>query len=187
LLPRDTSEALALARRRDSRMTGRVRLAIDRNRPLRHAMEIRHESFLDKSFVALLRRHQVALVVADTAGKWPYREDVTADFVYLRLHGDKKIYASGYSDRALDRWAARIHAWSQGAEPADALRISSKPPPARVSRDVYCYFDNDIKVHAPFDARRLIEKLGLEVQHKLRRRRPRVRVPERRPSRRRPF
>jgi uncharacterized protein YecE (DUF72 family) len=187
LLPRDTGEALALARRRDSRMTGRVRLAIDRSRPLRHAMEIRHESFLDESFVGLLRRYQVALVVADTAGKWPCREDVTADFVYLRLHGDKKIYSSGYSDRALDRWAGRMRAWSEGAEPADARRISSKPARARVSRDVYCYFDNDIKVHAPFDAQRLIEKLGLEVQHKLSRRRPRVRVPERRTSRRRPF
>ena len=187
LLPRDTGEALTLGRRRDSRMTGRVRLAIDRNRPLRHAMEIRHESFLDESFVALLRRYQVALVIADTAGKWPCREDVTADFVYLRLHGDKKIYSSGYSDRALDRWAGRMRVWSEGAEPADARRISSEPARARVSRDVYCYFDNDIKVHAPFDAQRLIEKLALEVQHKLSRRRPRVRVPERRTSRRRPF
>lgn len=160
-LPRTTAEALALARRRDARVKGRTRLAIDRSRRLRHAVEIRHESFLDPSFVALLRRHRIALVVADTAGKWPYCEDVTADFVYIRLHGDEQIYASGYGDAALDRWEARIDAWSRGREPADAQRISDRPPPARARRDVYCYFDNDIKVKAPFDALRLIEKLGL--------------------------
>lgn len=160
-LPRDTVSALALARRRDARMKGRSRLAIDANRPIRHAIEIRHESFLDASFVALLRRYQVALVVADTARKWPYREDVTADFVYIRLHGDKKIYTSGYTDPALERWAARIRAWSDGCEPADAHRISREPSPARRSRDVYCYFDNDVKVRAPFDALALIRKLGL--------------------------
>src|SRR5205814_414140 len=101
----------------DERMKGRCRLTIDTNRPLRHAIEIRHESFIDPSFVALLRRHRIALVVADTAGKWPYREDVTADFVYLRLHGEKELYAGGYTEAALDRWAARILAWSEGAEP----------------------------------------------------------------------
>jgi uncharacterized protein YecE (DUF72 family) len=161
LLPRNTKEALALARRRDARMKGRSRLAIDANRPLRHAMEIRHESFLVEPFVALLRRYHVALVVADTAGKWPYREDVTSDFVYIRLHGDKKIYSSGYTAKALDRWAARIRAWSRGGEPADAHRISAAPPAKRRSRDVYCYFDNDIKVKAPFDAKTLIRKLRL--------------------------
>jgi uncharacterized protein YecE (DUF72 family) len=161
LLPRDTEQALALARKREPRMAGRSRLAIDGKRALRHAVEIRHESFIDASFVALLRKYQVALVVADTAGKWPYREDVTSDFMYLRLHGDKELYASGYSEQALDRWAQRIRAWSAGSQPDDARCISDLPPPKRSSRDVYCYFDNDIKVKAPFDARRLIEKLGL--------------------------
>jgi uncharacterized protein YecE (DUF72 family) len=161
LLPRDTEQALALARKREPRMAGRSRLAVDAKRRLRHAVEIRHESFIDASFVALLRKYQVALVVADTAGKWPYREDVTSDFMYLRLHGDKELYASGYSEEALDRWAQRIRAWSDGSQPDDARRISDAPPPKRTSRDVYCYFDNDIKVKAPFDARRLIEKLGL--------------------------
>ena len=151
LLPRDTAAALALARGRESRMYGRSKLAIDRNRRLRHAVEIRHESFLNPSFVALLRRYRVALVVADTAGKWPYREDVTADFVYLRLHGDQELYASGYAPRALARWARRISAWQRGAEPPDAHRIAAPAPHPR-SRDVYCYFDNDAKVRAPFDA-----------------------------------
>ena len=99
--------------------------------------------------------------MADTAGKWPYREDVTADFMYLRLHGDKEIYKSGYTDAALDWWAARIDAWSRGGEPPDAKKIAGLAPPPRKSRDVYCYFDNDMKVKAPFDAMNLARKLGL--------------------------
>lgn len=161
LLPHDTEQALKLARRRDARMKGRTRLAIDQNRPLRHAMEIRHSSFIDPAFVKLLRKYQVALVVADTAGKWPYCEDITADFVYVRLHGDIELYASGYSDAALERWADRIRIWSNGSEPDDARRIGGQAAKLK-SRDVYCYFDNDIKVRAPFDARKLISKLGLD-------------------------
>jgi uncharacterized protein YecE (DUF72 family) len=161
LLPRDTAGALALARRRDARVRGRARLAIDANRPMRHAMEIRHESFLDPSFVAQLRRHGIALVVADTARIWPYCEDVTADFVYMRLHGDRKIYHSGYTDAALERWAARIRAWGRGRQPADARCIWNAPPRRRRERDVYCYFDNDAKVKAPVDARSLMTRLRL--------------------------
>jgi uncharacterized protein YecE (DUF72 family) len=166
LLPRDTESALRLARRRDSRMHGRSVLRIDANRPLRHAVEIRHESFASPEFIALLRRHRIALVVADTAGKWPLLEDVTADFLYLRLHGDKELYASGYTEAALDRWADRIRAWSRGAATRDARRASSKPAPRRRARDIYCYFDNDVKVRAPFDADRLMQKLGVERSDK---------------------
>lgn len=162
LLPHDTFHALEIARHHEPRMNGRAVLEVDRKRKLRHAMEVRHDSFIDPSFIALLRKYQVALVVADAARKWPCHEDVTADFMYLRLHGDKEMYASSYSDAALDRWAERIRAWSRGAQPADAKLISDVPVPKRASRDVYCYFDNDIKVKAPFDARRLIVKLGLE-------------------------
>jgi uncharacterized protein YecE (DUF72 family) len=163
LLPRDTEQALQLARRRDHRLAGRARLAIDAKRTLRHAIEIRHAGFLDEGFVRLLRRHRIALVVADTAGKWPYLEDVTADFVYLRLHGDTELYASGYSDAALERWAHRIRSWSEGCEPDDALCISRKRARACRRRDVYCYFDNDAKVKAPFDAASLACKLGMPL------------------------
>ncbi len=159
LLPRDTQQALSLARRREHRMAGRARLAIDATRTLRHAIEIRHESFIDESFVQLLRKHGIALVVADTAKKWPYLEDVTADFLYLRLHGDKEIYASGYTDEALTRWAARIRAWRSGSQPDDAHLVSAQSPPPKRSRDIYCYFDNDFKVKAPFDAQKLMAKL----------------------------
>ena len=161
LLPRDTGAALRLARRRDSRMHGRSVLSVDEQRPLRHAVEIRHESFATPQFMAQLRRHGVALVVADTAGKWPYLEDVTADFLYLRLHGDKQLYASGYTDAALERWADRIRAWTRGREPGDARRAGPAAPKAK-SRDLFCYFDNDVKVRAPFDADRLMNLLGLE-------------------------
>jgi len=160
-LPRDTAAALALAERHDERLAGRAWLSIDRARPLRHAVEIRHPSFVDPAFVALLRRHRIALVVADTAGRWPLLEDLTADFVYVRLHGDEELYASGYGDAALDRWAARIAAWRGGGQVEDAHLASAKPAPRRARRDVYVYFDNDVKVHAPYDAAHLAARLGV--------------------------
>jgi uncharacterized protein YecE (DUF72 family) len=160
-LPTDTGQALSMARRRDiDRMRGRSALAIDRSRRLRHALEIRHASFCDPTFLAQLRRHGVAWVVADTAGKWPYAEDVTTDFVYIRLHGDTELYASGYGPAATERWAQRIQSWSEGREPDDAIRID-RPATRRRQRDVYCYFDNDAKVHAPFDALALMARLGI--------------------------
>jgi uncharacterized protein YecE (DUF72 family) len=162
-LPHDTLAALDLARSHSDWMAKRSSLHVDRGRPLRHAMEVRHESFVDEAFVDLLRRHDVALVVADTAGNWPYREDVTSEFLYLRLHGESELYASGYTEEALDRWAGRIRRWADGGEPDDARRISPSPARPRASRDVYCYFDNDAKVRAPFDAQRLMHKLGLAV------------------------
>ncbi|HKY19744.1 MAG TPA: DUF72 domain-containing protein [Vicinamibacterales bacterium] len=162
LLPHDTKTALTLARGRDARMQGKTRLAIDANRTVRHAIEIRHESFLDPRFVDLLRKHSIALVIAETARRWPMTHDITADFVYMRLHGDKKLYQSGYSDKSLDRWARRIAAWHRGSEPRDARKISRKKPPTRGPRDVYCFFDNtDVKLRAPFDAQTLARKLGV--------------------------
>jgi uncharacterized protein YecE (DUF72 family) len=159
LLPHDTDAGLERARQYESRMEGKVALEVDKKRKLRHAVEIRHDSFIDEAFIALLRKYKVALVTADTAREWPYYEDVCADFMYLRLHGDKELYASGYSEQALDRWAGRIKAWSGGSQPDDARLISAKAAPKKASRDVYCYFDNDVKVRAPFDAQRLIAKL----------------------------
>ncbi len=161
MLPRDTGEALALARGHDDKMRGREWLEIDAVRPLRHAIEIRHDSFRDDAFIALLRTYNVALVVADSAGKFPDDEDVTADFMYIRLHGEHELYASGYEDDALARWANKIRLWSEGKQPPDARLVSQVAPPAAASRDVYCYFDNDIKVRAPFDARRLMALLDL--------------------------
>jgi uncharacterized protein YecE (DUF72 family) len=161
LLPRDTDAALALARAHDARVAGRTWLDLPRGQPLRHAVEIRHASFANAEFVALVRRHHIALVVADTAGRWPLLEDLSADFLYLRLHGDKELYASGYGDEALQHWARRIQAWSRGQQVDDARLASDRPAPPAGHRDVFCYFDNDIKVHAPYDAARLSSFLGL--------------------------
>jgi uncharacterized protein YecE (DUF72 family) len=163
LLPRDLEAARAMARRRQPWMSGRTALAIDGNRPLRHALEVRHESFGEPSFIDLLRRHGVALVISDGAGSWPTFEDVTADFVYIRLHGVGDLYAGRYEDKTLDDWARRISAWSEGRTPAGAQTVSERLPARRRARDVYCFFDNDTKAQAPGDARRLMAKLGIEA------------------------
>jgi uncharacterized protein YecE (DUF72 family) len=111
-------------------------------------------------FFDLLRAHNIAFVFADTAGKWPYAEDLTADFVYVRLHGDAELYVSGYSDKAIEWWANRIEHWKNGRQPADAKLIT----PHKVGgskRDIFVYFDNDAKVHAPFDAQRLAARFRI--------------------------
>ncbi|WP_255491785.1 MULTISPECIES: DUF72 domain-containing protein [unclassified Actinotalea] len=143
LLPRTTSAAAALATGHDERLEGRALTQTDADRPVRHALEVRHPTFVTPDFVDLLRRHDIGLVVADTAGKWPFLLDVTSDLVYVRLHGGEELYVSGYDDASLARWAERIAAWA-----ADG-------------RDVVVYFDNDVKVHAPFDALRLAQLLGV--------------------------
>lgn len=159
-LPHDTDQARTLARRAEARLHVAGYLDAKPDGALRHAVEIRNASFVIPEFVALLRRYKVALVVADTADKWPYVEDVTADFVYMRLHGDAELYASGYSDQALLRWQKRIEAWTSGRQPDDAHLIDRTHKPTRRQRDLYCYFDNDVKVLAPYDARQLLERLG---------------------------
>jgi uncharacterized protein YecE (DUF72 family) len=157
-LPRDTTTAAILATHHDARVDDRSWTATDAKRPLRYALEPRNLTFFTAECVDILRRHDVALVVADS-GRWPLFEEVTASFVYLRLHGSPQTYASRYSDAALDRWATAIAAWAHGGEPRDAARITGLPLPSRPKRDVFCYFDNDGEAHAPLDATRLIERL----------------------------
>ena len=159
LLPADTEATAALARRHDAWLTGRVWTETDALRPLRHAIEIRHPSFAVPAFIDLLRVYGIALVCAD-AVEWPRLMDLTADFVYCRLHGSEVLYTSGYDDDALDRWAARVAAWARGEEPGDAERVIDAPGPNRAARDVFVYFDNDAKVRAPFDARGLIGRVS---------------------------
>lgn len=157
-LPRDTEQAARLARRHDSRVKGRAFLRPGPKRKLRHAMEIRHDSFVVPEFIQLLRKHRIGLVCADTV-EWPLLMDVTSDFVYCRLHGSEELYASGYDDAALERWADRVAAWAMGSEHEDGTRVIEKPAPRRARRDVFVYFDNDKKVRAPFDAHSLIRKV----------------------------
>ena len=142
LLPRDSLEAAELACGHDERLRrGALTEASTRVR-YRHAFEVRHPSYFTDEFADLLREHDIGFVVADTAGKFPYAETVTSRFVYVRLHGSRQLYVSGYTDEELATWAERIEVWR------------------REGLDVYVYFDNDAKVHAPFDAIRLREKLG---------------------------
>lgn len=160
LLPRNTEAALALAREHDHRLKGRSWLAIDARRRLRHAVEIRHDSFRSPVFIRQLRRHRIGLVVADTVD-WPLLMDVTADFVYCRLHGSEQLYVSGYDEAALREWASRIRAWSRGSEPRSAPRVLPRLPARKRGRDVYVFFDNDAKVRAPVDAAALQAMLSV--------------------------
>jgi uncharacterized protein YecE (DUF72 family) len=159
LLPRDTEAAAAVSERHDRRLAGRSWTRTGRKHELRHAIEVRHTSFLEPAFIALLRRYALALVVADSVA-WPYAEDITSDFVYMRLHGSEELYVSGYSNEALDRWAARIKLWSRGLWPNNARLIAPDLTPSHSARDVYVYFDNDAKVRAPFDASSLRARLA---------------------------
>lgn len=136
LLPRDTHALARLARGHAPFMADRVSLEPDARRPVRHAVEFRHESFLTERFTGLLREHGVALVAADVAGRFPIAQDVTADWVYVRLHGSRRLYASGYTPREVAAWAERVRAWHEGSEPADAERIGGPAPgaPGRTRR-----------------------------------------------------
>jgi uncharacterized protein YecE (DUF72 family) len=164
LLPRTAKAAARLARRHDFHVKHGTWCKVGSDRPLRHALEVRHPSFKTPEFIALLRSHDVALVVADTAGKWPAMEDVTSDFVYVRLHGDSKLYVSGYTPGALRSWAARIRTWARGGSPAGPRRIAGPLKGARQPRDIYVYFDNDVKTRAPYDAMDLAHRLGLNAK-----------------------
>ncbi|MFM0052202.1 DUF72 domain-containing protein [Caballeronia grimmiae] len=163
LLPKDTHAAAALAQQHDTRVK-EPWCEPGRKRALRHAIEIRHHSFCSDAFIRLLRKYGAALVVSDSVADWPYAEDLTSDFVYMRLHGTETLYGGAYSDEALDGWARRIERWAAGGQIEDAKLIASAAPRRRASRDVYCYFDNDQKVQAPFDARRLMERLGIALE-----------------------
>jgi uncharacterized protein YecE (DUF72 family) len=158
LLPHDTEHAAALAQNHDSKVNGRNWCKTDAKRALRHAVEIRHESFRNRAFIALLRRYKIALVCADTV-EWPRLMDLTTDFIYCRLHGSEQLYASGYDPAAIEAWANRVHLWSRGGEPANAERAGPPARPRKTGRDVFLYFDNDLKVKAPANAAQLVKRL----------------------------
>ena len=140
-LPRTTVEASRLAAGHDDKVEGKNWLTTDADRRIRHAMEVRHPTYQNDDFLDLLRRNGIGVVVADTAGKWPLFLETTSDLAYVRLHGAEELYVSGYDDAALDIWAERIRGWQSAG------------------CDVVVYFDNDVKVRAPFDAMRLLERL----------------------------
>ena len=160
LLPRTAAEVVALARRHDERLRAPGWLAAEGLPPLRHAVEIRHDSFRDPAFIELLRRFDIALVIADTVD-WPCLMDLTVDFVYCRLHGSEELYNSAYTDAQIESWAARVEAWSTGRVMSDGQFVTAPVDDGR-PRDVFLFFDNTDKLHAPEDARRLMRRLGIE-------------------------
>jgi uncharacterized protein YecE (DUF72 family) len=164
VLPRTHCEAAEVGCHHGPQLRGPAYLTVNHDRPLRHAIEIRDESFVCEEFIALLRKHRVALVVADTV-EWPLLMDVTSDFVYCRLHGDKQLYASGYGPKALETWANRVVRWAGGGEVDNGRKASAKIARARSTRDVYVYFDNDAKVRAPVDAQSLMKKIAAITRH----------------------
>lgn len=151
LLPKTFSKAARFAQYCDEWMKERAWLDVEHDAPLRHTVEIRNKSFVNEEFITLLRQYGIGLVVADTV-EWPRLMDVTTDFVYCRLHGSEVLYASGYGDDAIQAWAKRVAAWAQGGEVKDGDKASATDAPKRATRDVYIYFDNDMKVCAPKDA-----------------------------------
>lgn len=151
-LPSTAEQAAHLATACDDRLRQRfgedpVTTASDPQAVIRHAVEIRHDSFATGEFAALCREFGVALVVADTAGRFTWVDEVTAELVYVRLHGDQELYVSGYTDQGIDWWAGRVSDWA------------NRPG----VREVHVYFDNDAQAHAPYDARRLADRLGVAV------------------------
>jgi uncharacterized protein YecE (DUF72 family) len=161
LLPKNFNEARKLALNSEL-AAERKFLNVETNFRIRHAVEIRNHSFYNPWFVELLRKYNVAIVFADTAGKWPYIEDITADFIYVRLHGDEELYVSGYDDDSLNFWSERIRCWKKGLKAPDQLTLTDDKIP-KIERDVFVYFDNDAKVRAPVDAKELLNKLEVRT------------------------
>ena len=154
LLPHDTAAAEKIACEHGDKVKNRAWTKALVEAPVRHAMEARNASFLTPQFIELLREYNVAVVCADSP-EWPQMMDLTADFVYCRLHGSEVLYTDGYDEKSLKEWAARVAGWSRGENP-DTGKLAAQPRfEARTIRDVYVYFDNDSKVCAPRDAQRM--------------------------------
>ena len=125
---------------------------------LRHAVEVRHESFRVPEFVALVRRHGIAVVVADS-DKHPQIADLTSRFVYARLQQSAEGEAMGYPSAEIDRWAARAQEWAAGREPRYLAPVAGAAKGATRPREVFIYMIDGFKPKAPAAARALIERL----------------------------
>ncbi len=126
---------------------------------LRHAVEVRNDSFVVPEFPALVRKYGVAIVYADHAA-YPAIADVTGDFVYVRLQTGKDDNPDCYEPRRLDEWAERARTWAAGGEPADLPKADGKVTAEEKPRDVFVYFITEGKVRAPFGAMALMKRVG---------------------------
>ena len=127
--------------------------------PLRHALEVRHASFMESEFLEIARKHHVAVVYEDDATH-PGFADLTSAFVYARLRRSIASIETGYSLQDLKRWSRRVNTWATGKEPADLPRVGPKSKAAALPRDVFIYFINGAKERAPAGAQKLISILG---------------------------
>jgi uncharacterized protein YecE (DUF72 family) len=127
-------------------------------RKLRHALDVRHESFMNETFIALARKHKAAIVFTDS-DDYPSFADVTADFVYARLMRTQSRLKTGYAPRDLDAWAKRVGTWAGGGQPADLPRVANASLPPK-PRDVFAFMISGAKERAPAAARGLIERLA---------------------------
>lgn len=145
-LPRTFAEACVLAKGHSDWMNERAVTDVKSMTTIRHAIEVRHESFKCDQFVSLARDHGVGIVVGDTAGRWPYIEESTTNFMYARLHGDETVYPKGYTTEGIDQWEHRLRTW------------------AGVNEQVFAFFDNDYKLSAPANAITMLERFGFVGQ-----------------------
>lgn len=127
-------------------------------RAIRHALEVRHDSFRDEAFVALVRKYGAAIVMAGDS-KYPQIADVTAPFVYARIMGTTEDEPNGYADDALDQWTGRARTWAQGGTPK-GLETVGKAAPDDTARDVYLYVISGFKAHNPAAGIAMIERLN---------------------------
>lgn len=128
-------------------------------RPLRHAVEVRHDSFCTPAFPALLRKHNIACVYADHF-TYPEIADVTADFVYARLQTGSDDVETAYSAADLDFWAKRLTTWARGGEPQGLPRVAPETSAPVMPRDVFAFIIHEGKVRAPAGAMALIQRLS---------------------------
>lgn len=128
-------------------------------RPLRHVLEVRHESFMCADYLALARRRRVPTVFTDSHD-YPSFADLTGDFVYARLMRSEPAIATGYESAALDAWAKRARTWAAGGQPDDLPRMDAASKAAASPRDVFVYFISAAKERNPAAATALIERVG---------------------------
>ncbi|HEX2257736.1 MAG TPA: DUF72 domain-containing protein [Afifellaceae bacterium] len=127
-------------------------------RDVRHAVEVRHDSFRVPQFTSMLREHNVAAVYADSDDH-PAIADLTADFVYVHLRRAQDDLETGYPAADLDRWAARARVWQSSGAPEDLPRIDETAA-TKLERPVFIYVISGDKVRAPAAAMAIIERLS---------------------------
>jgi uncharacterized protein YecE (DUF72 family) len=126
--------------------------------PLRHVLDVRHESFLTPDYLSLARKYHAATVFTDSSD-YPSFADETAGFIYARLMRAEANLKNGYAPKAIDAWAEHARSWARGESPADLPRVEATAPAGK-PRDVFVFFINGAKERAPAAAQQLIRRLG---------------------------